>query len=1173
MDLHHKNFSTSIEPKSFTYSDNYFKLKGNYISTSNNINFIVYDAFKDVNDVKTNNFSNLILTKKQLNSEIIEPTKILSSKFPDIVTTLSFFSNNPNDELNPGVWLAIDKTFDTYDIDTTTSSFKLIKGLPENYSNCLFHLKCIDEQICTISHTFGDSTYYLTYDKGFKMSLSPVNGKFTYHIDNGMLRLYCIKDNFLSQIVCDELNGQWGLTLATEEVPAERAIIYINNEEESLNQFINASWVVYNRENVINRINPEKSILNLESQFLIHNEYADENDKINLIPLKNNLTYQGTVTNGNNLVLSNNGKFISTPLVDYRNYISINSGLNQEHGSENITLTFNFTDQLYHLNEGDECIFSLPLAGEETIFGPLYPYDSININDTSFVRNGAFGSNVPYFADKFKKFQNHNNKTNNYTYLCTWLYQPEDGSTPIWLDRYYYPDLVSRKKLYNEECFSLSFENNLDLFYFNETLNNISGYEKELMTSFEKAIEERGYADKKSDITIEEGTTYKYSRISKETVNNVFNNLNENRINDIKDEHLNTVNLESPFSLNGKQWRKIPGEKFNNSHSINFNTDIYINPRKKIGIQLFGCDYKYGFNIQNRKDLSPFSYFATKESVYMFNNKFAICNQFDVKEKYNTEIKYLVISAPFDDLYLFTESSIFILDYDLRIKNEILLKTILDNGNINLKYAELLYNTHIIVHNKNLYAVVNEGDINDINFKTNILKIIVNPESDLEKELIKDNFITARFLNLDEYYTNFNMEYSSSLSQSMPIIKSIYMANDTLYAFNYDILKMSHDGDTIYGIIKEKNEYFNNWYYIFNQSLGKLYTDVAASKYAEFTSDIAIDTIAYGSDGFFGIVRGFDNKNNDNKNKALEIYDKSKTKIYNYPLTDYDKIISLDYYRYIDDNNEEHDAFIAFLRKGGFLNIVEYQIDKESVKTYVTSINKEQIPTFRNIIDSNTFINKLDENKIYFNLYISDTSNPLTYEWDLFDAQEGWYNINVELDYSEAIFNIKINDIVVAKINSETNSNFIKHAHLNTSIFDSTYYFGSIGKKYGTTLNEILNGNQVTDPYAIKNTKVENMTLYNRLLSYYEYQANRLYFSKINPLVLTLPCGIRNGIEEIIRYFKFAKPGSTTNKVKINISGLNDIKLENETEILKELIIDSLNNSDYLNNIKEIEFI
>jgi hypothetical protein len=84
----------------------------------------------------------------------------------------------------------------------------------------------------------------------------------------------------------------------------------------------------------------------------------------------------------------------------------------------------------------------------------------------------------------------------------------------------------------------------------------------------------------------------------------------------------------------------------------------------------------------------------------------------------------------------------------------------------------------------------------------------------------------------------------------------------------------------------------------------------------------------------------------------------------------------------------------------------------------------------------------------------------------------------------------------------------------------------------------------------------------------------RLKYGNINPLTITLPCGIRNGVEEIVRYFKYRTPGFITNKVKINISGLDEIKYESEMNALKKEIYNALKeNGDCLTKINEIEFI
>jgi hypothetical protein len=85
-------------------------------------------------------------------------------------------------------------------------------------------------------------------------------------------------------------------------------------------------------------------------------------------------------------------------------------------------------------------------------------------------------------------------------------------------------------------------------------------------------------------------------------------------------------------------------------------------------------------------------------------------------------------------------------------------------------------------------------------------------------------------------------------------------------------------------------------------------------------------------------------------------------------------------------------------------------------------------------------------------------------------------------------------------------------------------------------LNKILKNGQY-DPYVCKDGKIDRVMIHNRRLEYWEYQAMRMSGKKINRLMLTLPCGNRNGIDEMIRYFKYNSSPAISNKVKINITG------------------------------------
>ena len=92
-------------------------------------------------------------------------------------------------------------------------------------------------------------------------------------------------------------------------------------------------------------------------------------------------------------------------------------------------------------------------------------------------------------------------------------------------------------------------------------------------------------------------------------------------------------------------------------------------------------------------------------------------------------------------------------------------------------------------------------------------------------------------------------------------------------------------------------------------------------------------------------------------------------------------------------------------------------------------------------------------------------------------------------------------------------------------------------------------------------------------MEYYEYQAMRLREKRINPVILTLPCGNRNSIDEIVRYFKYNSAGAISNKVKINITGTG-LQTEGEFELVRKEIMEVLeNNKDCLVEVKEIEFI
>ena len=1276
MAINRCTFSNDLKAKDLCYSDEFFKLKSEKVIPSDSFTFDSYEAFKNINDFKTNNYSNLFLLNKQKNHNWLTTNVKDVDVNNGIATTISWFGNNTtNDEL--GSWLYFGKNYEMFDVNLSKVEAILSYGKPDkNYSNYIFYIEYLDDNTCKISHTFGDLRFYLSVgdDKVLRFVKNPSDNSdiFVYSIDGQVIRFSKKILHKKYNEVGDVIKTYYGFyTIGVERTTNNKAGVlklyddntsdinvfaYVNDVSMNFDFYVDGSWVSYDRSKYISSINRVGSAFELSTQALIHHQYNKE-DGFNFIPLKNNFSYRGNSIKGANMVMSD----FNYPDVDFRTYNQLHTGFNQELGTDTISLTFTFNDQEYEVNDGEDLYFTIPEKSIETTNGlePLWPYKYININDTKFVKNGAFGSNVPFFSDKIKKKQGAKSVVrdlegvrstpNNGVYLCSWLYRKDNESQPIWLDRYYYPDLIDRQKaLKGISHYEQSFENILDKNYTSDE------YIKE-------KIYKNTYVDKVSDLIIEPANTYIYHRFSSDMVKEVLDSIESNRIVDVKNRLNKNVDILDEFGFDNFDYRKINYNSWNKTNKINFNTDIYLNKKKRIGLQLFGSDYTSGFNIQNRKDLTPYHYYSTDTSILLLNNKFEEVHRFSLYEKYNDMVQKIILGDIFDDIIVITGIWIYILSYDLRLKSRInitaqdderfAIKNLeslkgLSNGKeiklINYPYGDTsislektIKNTNTIKINrpssqfsktidrprlitkKRVYHSFNNGkklyssnlskllsDSNGIIYRNNlfipmdnkILKIIFCPDCDKDFEVFSENDreeypAACRFLTSDEYYLNYtNAESAGGNSENITLesgfitvenkIKNLYIDEEgKVFGFNFDKIAVSSDGDTVYGLYgQDKYLATGQWFWLFNQSMSKIQSDVSSSKYAEFASPNSIDAVKFNEKGEMCLIRNFGNllnNTNDDNNKRIEIFDKTKKRIYSFDLSDYDKFLTLDSYNFIDDSNNEHSAFTSLLTKGDIIYKVTYLSNSKKIEVKQLTIPSNVLPKFYETINSNMLLRYKNFNSLYFNLHVPSSyiyDYIATIKWDLNDIQEGWYNINVEIDLDEAKFEVRVNDIILDTINETTHKWFLPHVSSNGTVFNSTYFIGCLGKKYGTTLNGILK-NGITDPYVCKNSKLRHMQIYNRKLEFYEYQAMRLREKQINSIILTLPCGNRNGIDEIVRYFKYNSAGAISNKVKINITGTG-LQTEGEFELVKKEIMAVLEkNKDCLVEVKEIEFI
>lgn len=673
MAVNKKSFSEDFAVKKLNYRDDFLSLKNDVKVLDDCFTINTYEALKNLNSIKTSNYSNLMLSKKQRNSNWLETNTINDKKQKNLITTISFFTNKVDDEKVKGAWLYFDKNYEFWDAYTSAAQYKLTDGRPEKYyTNHIFYVDFIDEKYCTISHWFGDLKFYARVNE--KLNFEFVTAKtdecnFIYHLNGEKLHLYTNINNTVYAVSCAKNTaGEWYITFIdtnSEDFDSESdaSTIYVSNNILNLDFYTDASFISYDRSRYIDAIDKKRSAFNLETQTLFHHEY-NKDDGVNFIPLKNNLTYKGHSTRGSNLTKSS----LEYPDVDYRNYTAINTSKNQELGPENITLSYIFNDQDYTLKEGEAYTFTIPKIGDNDLLSPLYPYKYLNVNDTKFVKNGAFSSDSPAFADKIKNLQSYytiaqvdeceNATANNESYLITWLYKKGIGEEPIWLDRYYYPDKIKREDALNGKAhFVESFENQIDKNYDTDEIKN--------------TIKEYTFIDKLSDMIIQPGNTYTYYRTSQKNIDEMLDNMSGNSVSTCLNNDNIGVGLFDYKRLNGQRYFKLDYKDFKRTNKLNVNFDIALNAYKKMGIQIFGCDHNHGFNIQNRKDLAPLHYYATEDEIFLLNDNFKIVRSFNLKEKYGEPIIKFILGEQFDDVIIISNSSLYILAYDLKLVSKI----------------------------------------------------------------------------------------------------------------------------------------------------------------------------------------------------------------------------------------------------------------------------------------------------------------------------------------------------------------------------------------------------------------------------------------------------------------------------------------------------------------------
>lgn len=266
------------------------------------------------------------------------------------------------------------------------------------------------------------------------------------------------------------------------------------------------SFITYEGDNTING---DKSKFNLVNNLLLHKTYGSEDSFTNTIVLKNQLLQYDIFSSANNLLSGENAGIYVDNL---REYSTILSDIPEEN-SESLELNYVFYNKPYIIKPGSNLFYS-PSS--------MYPFAQLNINDTKFIDSGAFSYITPQYSDKVYHIStDYNNKVHDQHLLCTWLSGAPNSDEKIWVDRYYYPDLIEKQAALS--AVSESYDT------YDDQIENLILLNTNVLSS----CQFKKFFDKKSDLVFIPNNSYNYSRIDASTFSNLSSIVRNIALDDI----------------------------------------------------------------------------------------------------------------------------------------------------------------------------------------------------------------------------------------------------------------------------------------------------------------------------------------------------------------------------------------------------------------------------------------------------------------------------------------------------------------------------------------------------------------------------------------------------------------------------------------------------------------
>ena len=918
---------------------------------------------------------------------------------------------------------------------------------------------------------------------------------------------------------------------------------------------------------------------NSENKFIAH---------VDFFPLKNQATLHEYYSENNHYNYEAN--------TNNRIYEKINAGVHQQHGYDNIGLSYNIGTYDINFKPNKLTYFTTPNS--------MSPYTILNINDSKIENLGAVPGSNPLMSDKvFKRREIIKNNSFsddvNPMYLCSWLSGNSDGDTR-WVDRYYNP-LASD---------------------FSAALSGTSHYN--VITAAGAQTTET--FDVSSSLTFEPNNDYGYYHIGGHDYENLFKAYNSKYNKTARTEYLNHKGVPLPRTyvkrdreiiLDGNNLAKTKTD-IQGDFSINFWLHTKDN-NKPFCYKLLGNYFDDGIGVFNTDLVTPniilpVTNITNKSStskkyfskLLFLNNDFEVYDYIILKEgEQEVTIDGIARKDNFSEFYVLAHT----LEETQSEKDPIVtcrqrkkhIIYIFNNNNHLIGKIENLKDQDIEIDDFEidedrlhvLFAPVDEFKYFTYNTKTNKYSTTTSSSwrpSTWERPAGSDK----QFIS---YYTTADKE-AGTIPEDLGVGDEKSRTNSCTFEPRQTVPgkrgKLIRKDDVLYKFEVDKrgngNEVTldnNNVPWVVRQDdpsdLANIQTHIKKLARKSTTDYRGTGT---GKDN--RILSGIDKRSkingilNDDENNIIVLHDENVISILN---NDRKLIRTREYCAltwtigatYIDliydFEGGEYKKYILLIQEftgGARLS----KLDPETLRiVYSKKLNGVNIASLKltKTVTSYGYLKKIGANKNRFKIvlkkkpkfsstgkYYKDKSI-IDFDFSTLNPGYNHFFINVSLTngYMELFVNGKSVDKVL----------FSGGKYALANVLETGLYVGAVSTPFYITLaNKLLQDKK----YFVHNAKIKGFKIYNKTLNYFDMLAHYNYHVKDKDVVWSYPLGQRTYIDTIDKLFKFNYPEKLANKYKVDIqhTDISDSKLQ--YKISKRVQLELQKITPYFDEVKNI---